>query len=90
MHDNRVQRGAIVASKDQVTFRLKVIPKSDLEALAAADQRDVTSLLNKLIADYVEAKELEEIARRRDDAEMGRSKLISHRDAMAAGKPKND
>ena len=90
MHDIIVQGGVVLTTKDQVTFRLKVIPKSDLEALAAADQRDVTSLLNKLIADYVEAKELEEIARRRDDAEAGRSKLVSHQDAMAAWKPKND
>jgi predicted transcriptional regulator len=90
MQDNIVQGGAIMATKDQVTFRLKVIPKSDLEALAAADQRDVTSLLNKLIADYVEAKERAEITQRRDDAEAGRAKLISHRDAMAAWKPKSD
>jgi hypothetical protein len=79
-----------VASTEQVTFRLNVISKSDLEALAAADQRDVTSLLNKLIADYMEAKELEEIAKHRDDAEAGQSKLISHRDAMAAWKPKSN
>jgi len=69
-----------VASTNQITFRLTSVPREVLESAADDDQRTITSLLNKLVADYVADRELR---KRLADAERGRN-VTPHAEAMQA------